>query len=279
MTDGSRLPSGAGAHPSEYASLDGNEAVKVSGVRGNENMFVHMNFNTPPFDDPAFRQAVAHALNYETIIETGYFGKASKWNGQIPSTYPGYHESDVQYEYDVEKAKALLAESGYVDDGSLQLSYVAEKESTLGPIVTQIRSDLAAVGITVQLDPLPQTQYGDRQLVKKDLPFAVNDQEKPIGVDAGYAALLFFVSAEKGGLNNMVNYSSPKVDELYASASVEQDEVARDQMLADLQDQLQTDLPWVPVVEYDTQWAHDSDLQGLTWHPDNSIRWSDLSLG
>src|SRR3712207_6987806 len=61
----------------------------------------------------------------------------------------------------------------------------------------------------------------DRQLVKRDLPFAVNDQEKPIAVDAGYAIQLFFVSAEKGGLYNMANYSNAEVDELWSKARVE----------------------------------------------------------
>lgn len=264
--------------PAEYNRLEESENVEVSGVRGNQNMFIHMNFNQAPYNDPKFRQAVAHALNYDAIIETGYFGKANKWEGQIPSSYPGFHASDVQYDYDVDKAKSLVAESSYKPGTKLQLSYVAEKESTLGPVATQIRSDLAAIGVDVDLDPLPQTQYGARQLVKKDLPFALNDQEKPIGVDAGYAALLFFVSSEKGGLNNMINYSNPKVDELYAKIAVEPNVEVRDAMSAELQDQLQADLAWVPVVEYDTQWAHSTNLTGLTWDPHNAVRWSSLSF-
>jgi predicted dehydrogenase len=73
----------------------------------------------------------------------------------------------------------------------LKLSYITELESTLGPIATQIRADLAAVGINIELDPIPQSQFGDRALVKRDLPFALNDNEKPIAVDApGVRAVL-----------------------------------------------------------------------------------------
>lgn len=264
--------------PREFDSLQGTEGVTVAGVTGNDNLFVHMNFTTPPFDDVKVRQAMAHAIDYDAVIAAGYFGQASRWRGVIPSSYPGYAESATQYDYDPEKAKSLLAEAGWSDDVPILLSYVAEKESTLGPIATTIQANLADVGVTVQLDPIPQSQYGDRQLVKKDLQFALNDQEKPIGVDAGYATLLFFVSSEAGGLNNMVNYSNPEVDSLFATAKVESDETARDATLATIQDILMRDVVWLPVVERKTQWAFDSRISGITWHPDNSLRWYDLSF-
>ncbi|WEK52807.1 MAG: hypothetical protein P0Y66_21625 [Candidatus Kaistia colombiensis] len=161
---------------------------------------------------------------------------------------------------------------------AFQLSYVTEKESTLGPIVNIIQSSLRAVGIPATLNPIPQTQYGDRQLVKGDLPFAVNDQEKPIGVDAGYAVQLFFVTKDKGGLNNMVNYSSPIVDDLWAKARVEPDVAKRTEMLGQIQDKLAADIAWLPVVEYKTQWAYSDKLKGMRWYPDNSIRYFDLSV-
>ena len=172
-------------------------------------------------------------------------------------------------DYDVEKAKALLAEAGYPEGKGLeafadtfQLTYVAEKESTLGPIVNIIQSALRAVNIPATLNPIPQTQYGDRQLVKRDLPFAINDQEKPIGVDAGYAIQLFFVSADKGGLNNMVNYSNAEVDDTWAKARVEPDTAARNTMLKDIQNTLIDDVAWLPVVEYRSQWAYSDKLKG-----------------
>ncbi len=267
-----------GLTPKEFESVTGKSEVKQWSVVGNSNMFLGLNFAVKPFDNPKVRQAIAYALDYDKIIQTGYFGKAVKWDGQVPMTYPGYFKAPTQYAYDPAKAKALLAESGGVDDGSLKLTYVSEKESTLGPIVTQIKADLAAVGINVALDPIPQTQYGDRMLVKKDLPFFVNDQEKPIGVDAGYATLLFFVSSDKGGLNNMVNYSSATVDDLWAKAKNEGNVTTRNDLLAQVQETLQQDVAWVPVVQYDTQWLSSPNMSGMVWDPDNAIRFFNLKL-
>ena len=273
-----------GLTPREFDSLRDKPGVAVAGVAGNENLFVHMNFKTPPFDNPLVRQAIAHAIPFDQIIANGYFGQATQWKGMVPSSYPGFTAS-ADYAYDPAMAKDLLAQAGYPDGKGLEafadafrLSYVSEKESTLGPIVNIIQSALREVGIPASLDPIPQTQYGDRQLVKRDLPFAVNDQEKPIGVDAGYAIQLFFVSADKGGLNNMVNYSNAAIDEGWAKARVEPDMAVRMAALAGLQDILAKDVAWLPVVEYKTQWAFSDKISGLRWYPDNSVRYMDLKM-
>ena len=274
-----------GLTPREFDSLRGADGISVGAVSGNENLFVHMNFDVPPFDNPLVRRAVAHSIPTQQIIDNAYFGQATAWKGHVPSSYPGYHESGTQYEYNPDGAKALLAEAGYPDGAGLdaygeafQLTYVSEKETTLGPIVNAISTAMREIGFPVTLNPIPQTQYGDRQLVKRDLPFAVNDQEKPIGVDAGYATQLFFVSPESGGLNNMVNYRNADMDAIWAKARVEPDTATRDGMLAEIQDVLMNDVVWGPVVEYNTQWAFSDSVTGLQWHADNSVRFHDLSI-
>ena len=273
-----------GLTPREFNSIANVDGLTVAGVTGNENLFIHMNFDVEPFDNIKLREAIAHAIPFEQIIATGYFGEATQWQGLVPSTYPGFTPA-TGFSYDPDMARTLLAEAGYADGAGLEafadafaLSYVSEKESTLGPIVNVIQTALRDVGIPATLDPIPQTQYGDRQLVKRDLPFAVNDQEKPIGVDAGYAIQLFFVSPENGGLNNMVNYRNAELDAMWAEARIDPDSESRDATLATIQDMLAADVAWLPIVEYRTQWAFSNDVSGLKWYPDNSIRYSDLKI-
>lgn len=273
-----------GLTPREFDSIRDAKGLKVAGVSGNENTFLHMNFDVKPFDNVKLREAIGYALPYDQIIATGYFGQAEQWHGIVPSKYPGYVDASA-FTYDPARARELLAEAGFPEGkgleafpGAFALSYVAEKESTLGPIVNTIQTALRDVGIPVTLDPIPQTQYGDRQLVRRDLPFAINDQEKPIGVDAGYAIQLFFVSPEEGGLNNMVNYRNPKVDALWAEARVDPDTDSRNAKLAEIQKLAGGDVAWLPIVEYRTQWAFADRVSGLKWYPDNSIRYPDLKI-
>ena len=273
-----------GLTPREFMKLKEYDQLQVVGVTGNETLFVHMNFDSPPFDQIKVRQAVSAALPYNWIIKNGYIGQAQIWDGLVPSSYPGgkstFHESPKG----LDVARQLLAEAGYpegrgldVYEDNLRLSYAIEKEATLGPIATVIRTALRDVGMPVELDPIPLTQYGDRQLVKKDLPFALNDQDKPIVVDAGYAIQVFFVSSAAGAVHNMINYRNPLVDDLWTEARAERDPARRYELVSEIYEYLSEDVVWLPVVEYRTQWATKKGLQGFIWYPDNGIRFADLS--
>ncbi len=271
--------------PREFSALADVDGARVAGVVGNETLFLHMNFKTPPFDNLKFREAIARALPTEKIIRNGYFGEARAWRGVTPSTYPGFVDALDEDYYDPDAARRLLAEAGFPEgeglrgfQESLRLAYVAEKEATLGPIATMLQTALREIGVPVELDPIPLTQYGDRQLVKKDLPFALNDQEKPVVVDAGYALSLFFASPDAGGINNMVNVADPSVDAAaLAAASLPAGE-ERAARIADGQRRLAEIVAWAPVVEYRTQWAVRDHVSGLTWHPDNAVRFADLEI-
>jgi peptide/nickel transport system substrate-binding protein len=270
--------------PKELESARQAQGLKVAGVIGNENLFLHMNFKSAPFDNPLVRQAVAAAIPYDQIVKDAYFNQAKKWEGHVPSSFPGYVRSAAQYATDAGRARALLAQAGYPEGrgldrfgSSFQLTYVTEKESTLGPVATMMQAALRGVGIPAQLNPVPNTQFVDRLFVKRDLPFALDDQEKPVLIDAGYALFNAQISSKAGAPANNTNYSSPRVDELTAAANVETDEAKRAQMLQEAQDILQRDLNWVPIVERKTQWAFSDKIRGITWHPENALRWFELS--
>jgi peptide/nickel transport system substrate-binding protein len=274
-----------GLTPRQYRALRDDPKAQVRGVDGNESLFLHMNFKTPPFDNIKLRQAFAYAIPYDQIIRNGYFGQAKKWNGVIPSSYPGYVAAETPVHFDLDRARALMAEAGFPNGRGLEryasafyLAYIAEREETIGPIAVMIRTALRNLGVPVELDPMPLTQYGDREIVKKDLPFALNDAEKPAVVDAGYAVQLFFVSAGHGGLNNMVNYANPAVDRLWDQARNEGDDTRRTVLIGLIQRQLFKDVAWLPIVEYRTQWALDPRVNSLVWYPDNSVRFFDLDM-
>ena len=273
-----------GLSPKEYSYLTRLEAIKVAGAYLNGTLILLANWNTPPLDNPKIRAALAYAIPYQEIVRTAYFGEAQQWHGLIPSPYPGYIRPAARYNYDPARARVLMAEAGFGGGEGLEqyaetfkLSYALDRENSLGPSVTLLRTALRRVGFPVELDPLPSVQLADRQLVKKDLPLSLYDGLTPIGVDVAYALLLSFITAP-AGLNNITNFTDPIVDEMFERALVETDPAQRHAYLARAQEVLAERLAFIPLVEFKNRWAMALELQGLTLHPTGSIRWYPLSM-
>ena len=272
--------------PKEYDSLKKANGVKVVSVDGNASTYVHMNWQQKPWDNIKLREAVAYAIPYEKIMKDVFFGEATKYNGVMPAFYPGAHAVDFERNQDVDKAKALLAEAGFPNGDGLeafpeafQLTYTTEVENILGPAATIIQTELSKIGIPVVLNPIPQTQFSDRELVKKDLPFALINHSKPIGVEAGYAIQLLYVSRDKGGLSNYSLYSNDDVDKMWLeSAKNEPNDGKRNNVMAEIQEILMKEVVIAPMVENRLQWAMSEKVSGVGFHPEQALRWHDLKL-
>jgi peptide/nickel transport system substrate-binding protein len=77
--------------------------------------FLGFNLNKSPMSDTRFREAVSYAIDYEEIIKLDILGYGEiPSRGFIPPVMPGYKET-AALRYDLEKAKNLLTDSGYID--------------------------------------------------------------------------------------------------------------------------------------------------------------------
>ena len=272
--------------PKEFNALRGVKGVKVVSMAGNATSYVHMNWQQPPWDNITLREAIAHAIPYDDIVKDVYFGEATKYDGVMPSFYPGYFQVSETRDFNIEKAKTLLAAAGFPEGKGLedfgsafQLTYASEKENILGPAATIIQTTLRSIGIPVKLNPIPQAQFSDRELVKKDLEFALIDHSKPIGIEAAYAIQLLYVSRDKGGLSNYSLYSNDRVDELFLNqAKTEPDDKIRNDILAEVQQILMDEVVIAPIAETKLQWGMSENLSGVGFHPEQALRWYDLTL-
>lgn len=97
------------------------------------------NVDRPPLGDPAFRRALAFSIDVEAIVDFVYGGivQASDPTGLLP-TWEDYVDPEVVaefgFEYDLDQAKDLLTQAGYVDvtgDGLVEMPNGDEIELTL----------------------------------------------------------------------------------------------------------------------------------------------------
>jgi len=265
--------------PKEFDFLSkGGKGVKVNGIIGNQYLFLGLPWNIKPLDNVLLRHAFAYAIPYDQILQVAYVGKAKKWEGTVPSSYVGFYKTQTQYNLDIEKAKSLLAQAGYpggrgLPPNLLQLSYTAEREGTLGPVATLIQASFKNIGLNLQLNPLPQAQFADRVFAKHELPMFLDDQDKPDLVTGEYALGPFMTTTGPG---NYTKYSNPVMDKLVDQIYAETDPSKQNQLLAQAQEILMQAPNWIPIAEYETQWGLRNNVSGITWHPEDQLRWYEL---
>ncbi|MEM9821621.1 MAG: ABC transporter substrate-binding protein [Bacteroidota bacterium] len=77
--------------------------------------YVGLNGNTSKLADRRVRRALAHLLDVDQLIETVLYGLAERVNGPIHPVKPYYNQALPAIAFDLEKARALLLESGWKD--------------------------------------------------------------------------------------------------------------------------------------------------------------------
>ncbi|MFO1349518.1 MAG: ABC transporter substrate-binding protein [Gammaproteobacteria bacterium] len=99
------------------ATLDARPDVKVVVNPAFQNWYIQFNVRKKPFDNVKVRQALSYSFPYKIANDSIMGGQARQSFGIIPHGIPGYDPQAKQYSYDLDKAKALLAEAGYPDGG------------------------------------------------------------------------------------------------------------------------------------------------------------------
>lgn len=135
-------------------SIDIVNAAKQSGyydiLRASPTRLQVFRFMTDaaPFNDIRFRRALIYAIDFDAIIQRFYGGYAKRMNTFM---IPGYWENETlaPYEYNVEKAKQLVKESGY-DGKELELIYYYT-DTTTQQILTAIQYYWKQIGVNVKL--------------------------------------------------------------------------------------------------------------------------------
>lgn len=147
--------------------------------------------NSDPAKDQKVRRAISHAVNRQAIVDNLMGGAPRIINTPCHPLQFGCDESAATaYDYDPDKAKALLAEAGYADGFTVDLYAEApahEAEAIMG--------DLAKIGIEAKLHRLPWEAYRDAQMSNK-APFWLTNWGSYSLADAAASVSIFFNGSE-----------------------------------------------------------------------------------
>lgn len=191
-------------------------------------------FNMETIKDAKLRQAIAYAINRESIVDDLLKGTGEIIDGPYTSLNPYLNKNLTKYTYDPEKAKQLLAESGW--DINQTLDFVVPlgnkvREQSANIIV----QNLEDIGIKVKTatydfpSSLQMAKEGDYDLYLLGNALTVDPD-----VSSMYAS---------NGSFNFMNYNNPKVDQLLADGKAEPIAEKRKVIYDELQEIWEADLP------------------------------------
>lgn len=130
---------------------------------GRMNVLMFNNDNSVFADNKELRQAVLYAIDFNSV-RLGYGNTPT--NGKpchdfapnIASDYLDEWNQEDYYDYNLDKAKELMAQAGY-PDGGITVSLMYQNSTTATAGLTVLQSYLAEVGITVELNPVDQALF------------------------------------------------------------------------------------------------------------------------
>jgi peptide/nickel transport system substrate-binding protein len=200
---------------------------------------LYMPNKNPPFDDPRVRQAVQLGLDQQEIADAATLGLATPARSAFPSLLPGFTDAHWDYDRDVERARALLAEAGYPNGFETTISYNSgNAQREISAVVAQ--AQLAEIGIRAEVQAVAWPTFVE----------GFREGTMPMYVVSGLAAPVpdqfvnqTFTTASAGPGGNYAYFSDPEVDALAAELAETIDTDARMEIMDRIQARLMAGMP------------------------------------
>lgn len=140
--------------PSDAAEIGGKSALQLVSDPRLWVDEVYFDIGSAEFDDVRVRTALNLAIDRETIVESAYFGLGSPASGPFPESYWAAG-GDLEYEFDPDRARALLKEAG---SSGLTFDMLLSADAGSVRMAEILQQQWADVGVTVNLKPLEGVQ-------------------------------------------------------------------------------------------------------------------------
>ncbi len=273
--------------PADYQTLE-DEGLQVL-VRDPFNiLYLGMNAGgvpgsgaNPALQDPRVRQAIAHAIDRETIVTSLLPDGAEAATQFMPPTVEGWADDVTTYDYDPDRARQLLQEAGAAGT-TLRFFYPTEVSRPYLPdpaaMFQVISQNLTDAGFTIQATSLPWNpdylnvvQAGGADIHLLGWTGDYNDAYNFIGTFFA-AKADGLAKAEFGAFNN------PEIFSALAEADAEPDAAARTERYQEANRLIMDYLPGVPISHSPPALVVAENVSGLEPSPLTAEVFSTVSI-
>lgn len=229
---------------------------------------------TPGYYEPLtkkkVRQAINMAIDKQSIVDNLYMGTAMVAKNGMPPSMLGYNDDIVDYPYDPERAKTLLAEAGYPDGFEVTLHVMpVSRPYMFDPpkIGEAIQSYLGAVGIKVNIYSvdwgtyLQETEEGIHQMCLLGWTGDNGDPDNFMNVLYGANACSI------GTAGNYAFYTNNTNQAFLSAALKTYDSEKRAEYYKKSQEMIHEDAGWVYLAHSMQTVAFSINVQGYDLHP------------
>jgi peptide/nickel transport system substrate-binding protein len=210
------------------------------------------------------RQALSYAMDRKRYVEQVMFGAGVAKSSPWPPTSLAYDaELDQTYTFNLEKAKALLAESGVAPNTEIELVGSTQTWPQPTKMAEIFQADLAKIGLRLKIDDAESARWqqqgsqGKFTMIAHAFAFAHKDPS-------------LLASAFPWRLeNNMSGYVNPQYTDLVNKSTIEPDPAKRKELFKQMT-QLMNEEQWVAVLSSaPSNWGLRSKVAGFGYSNDN----------
>ncbi len=223
-----------------FLQLEQDDSLVTNSFLGWGSVHVGFNVANPKLQDVRVRQALAHAIDKQLIVDEFLGGLAEVGVAPIPPTVR-FAASDLTepYPYDPDRARELLAEAGAE---GLTLTLDVFQNPDLEAVAQVLQAMLADVG--VNLEDRVQEYAAYAETVQQDTVEMYGTTWGTVTLDADYTLYAFFHSSEIPA-NNVSRSNVPDVDAALEQARATPDDARREELYRSVQERVLADVPMV----------------------------------
>jgi peptide/nickel transport system substrate-binding protein len=232
------------------------------------------NVEVEPFGDKRVRQALNYAVDMDALIDALYFGQGVKSRGPMSDQVWAFDETLPMdpYPYDVEKAKALLAEAGYPNGFKTKL--YASTQSLSRSTAEYFQGFLAEVGIEAEVVSLEWGAFLAETRKGVDGMFTMGWS----GTGDADGALTYLYDSKNIDSSNRVRWNDPKFDKFMTDGRTTLDPEKRTAIYKEAQAYFNEEVPIVLMLSRKLLCAARPQVKGFAIFPNQVYQLYNVSL-